>query len=135
MDEEIAQRGARTYAAEVKNKNEKHIAAIETDAGGFSPDGFSGEVSDEKFAKLKQWKELFLPYGIYKFEKGWSGVDVSFLKNISDGALMELITDSQRYFDVHHSPADVFEAVNRREMQFGSAALAGMIYLIDKYGL
>ncbi|MCX6161718.1 MAG: M20/M25/M40 family metallo-hydrolase [Ignavibacteriae bacterium] len=135
MDEEIAQRGARTYAKEVKEKNEKHIAAIESDAGGFSPDGFTGDASDEKFAKLKEWKEFFRPYGIYKIEKGWSGVDVSFLKDVCDAALMELITDSQRYFDFHHSPADVFETINRREMQLGSAALAGLIYLIDKYGL
>ena len=47
--------------------------------------------------------------------------------------LIGLIVDSQQYFDYHHSANDVFENVNRREMQLGSASLAGLIYLIDKY--
>ncbi|TRZ64977.1 peptidase M28 family protein [bacterium] len=134
MDEEIAQRGARTYAETVKAKNEKHIAAIESDAGGFLPLGFSCEISDDKLMKMQQWKSLLQPYGIFFIEKGWSGVDISFLKE-QDFPLMELVTNSQRYFDYHHSPADVFETVNRRELQLGSASIASLVYLIDKYGL
>jgi hypothetical protein len=42
--------------------------------------------------------------------------------------------DSQRYFDIHHSSNDVFENVNRRELELGAAAMTSMIYLIDQYG-
>ena len=42
--------------------------------------------------------------------------------------------DSQRYFDYHHSADDVFENVNKRELELGGAALATLIYLIDSQG-
>ena len=132
MDEEIDQKGGRYYAE--KMKNEKHIAAIETDGGGFVPHGFSFSGTPEQIAKLKSFKEYFTPYWLHYFENGGGGVDISFLKN-SGAALIGLVVDSQRYFDYHHSAGDRFETVNRREMQLGAAAIAGLVYLIDKYGL
>lgn len=132
MDEEIDQKGGRYYAE--KMKNEKHIAAIETDGGGFVPHGFSFSGTPGQTAALKSFKEYFAPYWLHYFENGGGGVDISFLKN-SGAALIGLVVDSQRYFDYHHSAADRFENVNRREMQLGAAAMAGLIYLIDKYGL
>jgi hypothetical protein len=44
------------------------------------------------------------------------------------------IPDSQRYFDYHHSDKDVFETVNKRELELGAASIASMVYLVDKYG-
>ena len=43
--------------------------------------------------------------------------------------------DSQRYFDYHHTAADTFDAVNKRELELGAASMAALVYLIDKYGL
>jgi hypothetical protein len=42
------------------------------------------------------------------------------------------VPDSQRYFDFHHANSDVLEAVNRRELELGSAAIAALIYLLDQ---
>jgi len=134
MDEEIDQKGGRKYAEIVKDKKEKHIAAIESDGGGFTPHGFSFEANDTQIEKLKSFQKYLEPYWMHLFVKGGSGVDVSFLKE-SGAALIGLIVDSQRYFDYHHSANDVFENVNRREMQLGSASIAALVYLIDKYGL
>ena len=134
MDEEINQRGAKKYAEIVKAKNEKHIAAIESDGGGFTPFGFSIDANDTARAKIQSWHPLLLPYGIYYLEKGGSGVDVWYLKD-QKIPLIGLDVDSQRYFDFHHSSNDVFENVNRREMQLGSASIASLVYLIDEYGL
>ncbi len=132
MDEEIDQMGGRYYAE--ATKNEKHIAAIESDGGGLIPHGFSFSGTREQTEKLRIFKEFFTPYLIHYFEKGGGGVDISFLRN-SGAALIGLVVDSQRYFDHHHSANDVFESVNRREMQMGAAAIAGLVYLIDKYEL
>lgn len=133
MDEEVAQRGARKYAQIIKDKNEKHIVAIESDEGGFLPLGFSCEVSDTQFQILQNWKKLLEPYGLYVIQRGGGGVDISFLKNYGVPQI-GLLTNSQRYFDYHHSPNDVFENVNRRELQLGTAAITSLIYLIDTYG-
>ncbi len=134
MDEEIDQKGGRKYAEIVKAKNEIHLAAIETDGGGFTPHGFSFEVSEEKLQQYKDLQKYFAPYWMHLFVKGGGGVDVSFLKETGT-TLIGLITDSQRYFDYHHSANDVFENVNRRELQLGSASIAALVYLIDKYDI
>jgi carboxypeptidase Q len=133
MDEESAQRGGKKYASVVKEKNDKHLAAIESDAGGFTPFGFSMSTSSDTVAMVSKWKDLFLPYGIYLFEKGYSGVDIHPLKGLGFPGI-GLITDSQRYFDYQHSEADTFDKVNKREMQLGSAAISSLVYLLDKYG-
>jgi carboxypeptidase Q len=132
MDEEIDQAGGRKYAE--LTKNEKHIAAIESDGGGFVPFGFSMDGTPEQVEKLKSFQKDFEPYWLFYFRKGGGGVDISFLKKAGI-PLIGLVVDSQRYFDYHHSGNDVFENVNRREMQLGSAAMASLIFLIDKYGL
>ena len=134
MDEEIDQKGGRKYAEIVKAKNEIHLAAIETDGGGFTPHGFSFDVSEEKLQQYKDLQKYFAPYWMHLFVKGGGGVDVSFLKETGT-TLIGLITDSQRYFDYHHSANDVFENVNRRELQLGSASIAALVYLIDKYDI
>ncbi len=38
--------------------------------------------------------------------------------------LLFLVTDSQRYFDYHHSALDVVANVNERELALGAAAVA-----------
>lgn len=134
-NEENGTRGARKYAEEVEAKNEKHIFALESDAGGFTPRGFHFDVTPAVFDKLKQWAPLFEPYGGNMFvNNGESGVDISFLKKMGV-SLSGLAPDSQRYFDIHHSRADVFESVNKRELELGAINMAALIYLADKYGL
>lgn len=133
MDEEMNQRGAETYAKETISLNEEHYFAFESDRGGFSPLGFSVDADSTFIIKVKPWFGLLYEYGVYRIEEGFSGVDIAPLKD-HNIPLAALITDSQRYFDYQHAESDVFEAVNRREMQLGSAAMTSFIYFIDKYG-
>jgi hypothetical protein len=128
----MEQRGAKAYADAMKHT--KHIAAIEADRGGFTPFGFSIDGTPEQVKKVQSWKNLLLPYGLYYFAKGGSGVDVNFLKPMGV-PLLGLMPDSQRYFDYHHSVNDSFDKVNIRELQLGTASMAAIVYLIDEYGL
>jgi hypothetical protein len=131
MDEEIAQSGGRKYAEEAARNNEEHYFAIESDRGVFTPRGFSIDAGDERLAALQALKPFFTLYGIHEFFRGGSGVDIAPLKDYFELALAGLVTDSQRYFDLHHAATDTFDQVNRREMQLGTAAMAALIYLID----
>jgi hypothetical protein len=134
MNEENGLRGGVKYADEAKRLNENHIAAIETDAGGFSPRGFDIDASNTIIDKIKSWELLLKPYGLREIEKGGSGSDIGPLK-APNVALIGYRPDSQRYFDVHHAATDVFEAVNKRELELGAASIAALVYLIDHYGL
>jgi carboxypeptidase Q len=134
-NEENGLRGGEKYAAEAKRKFEKHLFALESDAGGFTPRGFSLDVSDLQFEKVQPWRKLFQPYGGDTFTRGGSGADVDPLKEAFAIPAAGLYPDPQRYFDVHHAASDVFEAVNKRELEMGAVNMAILIYLVDKYGL
>lgn len=134
-NEENGLRGGNKYAEEAKAKNEKHILAIESDAGGFTPRalGFSG--SEEQFQKFLSWKSLIAPYGCNELVKGGGGADIGPLNRALKTPTASLNPDTQRYFDIHHARSDVFEAVNKRELELGAVNMAALIYLVDKYGL
>ncbi len=133
-NEENGLRGGTKYAEEAKAKGEKHIFALESDAGGFTPRGFSVVVNKEQMAKLQSWLPLLSPYGTEEFTNGGGGADVSPLNRLGT-PVSELNPDPQRYFDLHHARSDVFEKVNKRELLLGAVNMAALIYLIDKYGL
>ena len=134
MNEENGGKGADKYLEIAKLNKEKHLLAIESDAGGYSPRGFGMTMSIEQKKKVKTWKDLFLPYGVYDFEGEGGGADINDLKTIGC-ALMGLRPDAQRYFDLHHTDNDTIDKVNERELELGAAAMAMMIYLVSEYGL
>ena len=135
-NEENGLRGGNKYAEEAKEKNEKHIFALESDAGGFTPRALGFTMSEEQYQKVLLWKPLIAPYGCSEFNRGGGGADIGPLRRAFPAtALGGLSPDSQRYFDIHHARNDVFENVNKRELELGAVNMAALIYLIDKYGL
>ncbi|AMR31354.1 peptidase M28 [Mucilaginibacter sp. PAMC 26640] len=138
MNEENGHKGGTKYAELAAKNKEEHIAAIETDEGGFTPRGFSFEgASSSKLKEInRNWKTLLEPYEADRLVAGGGGTDISPLKEtVPSVMLMGFRPDSQRYFDIHHTPNNVFENVNKRELELGAAAIAAMVYLIDQHGL
>lgn len=123
--------GREMYAAYVKKKEEKHLFALGTDAGGYSPRGFSLDMSPQRRRLIYPWKDYFLPYGVYDFDQTEAIQDISPLKKL-DIPLAELVVDTQRYFDYHHSEQDTFDKVNKRELLLGAVAMTQLIFMIDK---
>jgi len=137
INEENGDRGGDKYAELAAKNKEDHIAAIETDLGGFTPRGFGFDgLSPTVLKKLREsWGDLLAPYGSGEFLAGGGGSDIGPLKEKTPGVvLIGYLPDSQRYFDIHHSPNDVFENVNKRELELGAASMAALIYLIDQHG-
>jgi hypothetical protein len=137
MNEENGGRGGASYYQYVREKKEFPLASIESDAGGFTPRGFTFEGDASVFGpfyeKVSSYQALLEPYGL-KFSKGGSGADIGPLRPLK-GLLVGYSPDSQRYFDLHHTAADVLETVNARELELGAASMAALVYLLDLYGL
>ena len=132
MNEENGSRGGLAYA-EKDRPGEKHVAAIESDEGGFTPHGFG--VSDSvAHAKLQRWAPVFKFMDANRIELGGGGADIGPLAR-KGVPLMSLIVDTHRYFDFHHSDNDTYEAVNERELALGAAAMAIFSYIIAEEGL
>lgn len=132
MNEENGTRGAKKYAELAKLNGENHIGGLESDAGGHTPRGFSIDANEKNTKLVQSWKKLLSPYGLHDLDKGGSGADISPLKD-ENVTLVGYRPDSQRYFDYHHTSRDTFDKVNKRELELGSASMASIIYLMDKY--
>jgi hypothetical protein len=134
MNEENGTRGGSKYAELAKAEGKKQLFAIESDAGGFGciALGITGTATQK--AKVRDWLPLFAPYGIFAMPDGGGGADISTLA--AQGAFLSgIFHDSQRYFDLHHAPNDVFEAVNKRELEMGAIAMTAICWLVSEHGL
>ena len=134
MNEENGLKGGLKYAELAKSNNEKHIAAIESDAGGFTPRGFGATCDSLQLIKLKIWEPLFKQYGVEEVSEGGGGSDIGPLKN-QGVVLIGFSPDSQRYFDLHHTTVDTFDKVSKRELELGAANIAALTWLLSQYGL
>ncbi len=134
MNEENGLRGGTEYARIAALKKKNHIAAIESDDGGFTPRGFSMTATDAVKTKIRNWRNILEPYGLHSFEDEGGGADIGPLAN-QGTALIGFLPDSQRYFRYHHTKEDTLDKVDKRELALGAASIAALVYLLDSYGL
>ena len=135
MNEENGTRGGLKYAELAEKNKENHLIALESDGGGFAPRGFGVTAEDATLEKFRSWLPHFDQNTVGFIKKGGGGVDIGPLNKTLGTPTIGFVVDSQRAFDIHHSPADVFSTVHPRELELGTASIAGLIYLIDKYGI
>jgi len=134
MNEEFGGTGGIDYASSQRRRNEIHIAALESDRGGFRPLGLGIGGSKDRFSHFLKWEPLFHAVGLMWLRQGGGGVDIGPLGK-SGTVLCGLIPDSQRYFHVHHSAKDTLSTVNPRELELGTIAMALWAYLIAQEGI
>ncbi|MEO5905281.1 MAG: M28 family peptidase [Saprospiraceae bacterium] len=138
MNEENGLVGALKYAELAIAKKEYHVAAIESDNGGHTPQAFgcaagADGLLDQHLSHMSTYMNLLEPYYI-QLQAGGGGADIGPLKPTA-GILIGLRPDNGRYYDYHHSEIDILENVHPRELASGSAAMTSLVYLIDQYGI
>jgi len=134
MNEEFGGSGGRDYAIAGGRKKETHLAAIESDNGGFLPLRFGVGGSPQTLKRLQGWEYLFKLLGMFWIREGGGGVDIAPLAK-QGTVTIGLVPDSQRYFDFHHSAKDVLAAVHPRELELGAIAMAIFAYVIAQEGI
>ncbi len=134
MNEENGARGGTAYANYAKENKLIHLAAIESDAGGFTPRNFGATTTEDKLRSLRGYAPLLQAYGIEEVLASGGGVDIGPLKE-QGTCLIGFGPDSQRYFDIHHTAVDIFDKVNKRELELGAGNIAALVWLISEYGL
>ena len=128
-NEENGLRGGRAYA--VAHGGEHHVAALETDSGGFAPRGFRVDTHGDAAvrARLDEIASLLAPLGATTLEDGEGGADISPLTEA--GVLgLGLSVDGRTYFDIHHTAADTLDKVDPQALADGVAAIAVMAYVL-----
>ncbi|MDH3283827.1 MAG: M28 family peptidase [Acidobacteriota bacterium] len=128
-NEERGLEGGLTYREKHLGELGRHVAAMESDSGGFAPRGFSFEGTDEAAERLQGLLELFAPLGSLALRRGGSGADI--LPIVEEGVPgLGLIVDSTHYFDYHHTAADTFDKVEPSELKDALAAFTLMTWLL-----
>ena len=128
MNEENGLRGGRQYFQD--HRNEKHVAAIETDAGAAAPTGFSTTLKGDALTAFESRARALAKIGAAHFEVSQeTGADTSFL--VESGVPgFGLIPDPLHYFDYHHSPADTLDKIDPKELAQDTAAVAALAYIL-----
>ena len=135
-NEENGLAGARSYAA--RHAKENHVAGIESDSGGFRPQGLSLDMEDEDkeqkaLEQLTEILSLLEPIGATRAKFGYSGADVGQLKTLGC-ACMGLNVDGRLYFNTHHTHADTVDKVNPKELTDCAITLAVAAYVLADIG-
>jgi carboxypeptidase Q len=133
-NEENGLAGGRQYAQDHAAELANHVAAIESDSGGFRPVGLSVECADPArqeiaAAQLRDIVRLLEPLGAMDVETGFSGADVGPMKD-AGVVLMGHRVEGSIYFDYHHTPADTLDKVDPGELAQNVAAMATVAYVI-----
>jgi carboxypeptidase Q len=112
-NEENGLRGGQGYAAQTTS--EKHVLAIESDAGVFAPTGFNTDAKGKDREALEDIAKLLAPVHANSITDGGGGADIGPLK--THGAVMAgLEVHGERYFWFHHTDGDTVDKLTEHEV-------------------
>lgn len=127
-NEENGLAGGKAYAKAHAHEIEKHVLAIESDAGTFKPKGFECTGNESNLALAREMSVLLGSIDATIIQEGGGGADIGPL--IEKGVPgMELLVEESKYFRYHHTNADTIDKLNPYELNLCSAAMAIMAYI------
>jgi carboxypeptidase Q len=128
-NEENGLRGALGYRDAYATELERHVLAIESDAGVFKPRGFGFGGSDDAYAIVRDIGTLLSGIDAANITQPGGGADIGPL--MREGVPgMGLIVDGREYFWYHHTDADTIDKLDPREIAECVAAMAVMAYVV-----
>jgi len=130
MSEEIRATGGRAHAESHRAELGRYVAAIEADAGGAPPVGFTAGVGPGGLELLAGIAGLLKGLGADPVQAGYSGADIEPLRALGQVPVLGLRLDGTHYFDWHHTPGDTLDKVDPAELAQGAAAMAVMAYVL-----
>jgi Zn-dependent M28 family amino/carboxypeptidase len=128
-NEEFGLSGARAYAAAYQGQAEQHVLGLESDLGAFQPYGLAARVAPDKLPLVRTIQSVLEPLGIaYLGTEASGGADVGQLRTLGM-PVMDVMTDAEPYFDLHHTANDTFDKVDPALVRLNVAAFAVIAYL------
>ena len=128
-NEENGGKGNKGYRDMHLDEMDKHVLAIESDGGVFSPKGFGFSGNDSARKIVEEIHELMKPIGANTISDGGRAADVAPL-NDEGVPVMSLKVDGSKYFWYHHTNADTFDKIDFNEFNRCIAAMAIMAYVV-----
>jgi len=128
-NEEFGLSGAKAYAAKYEDAIDKHVLGLESDLGAFQPYGLTARVAPDKLPLVRTIQSVLEPLGVaYLGTEASGGADVGQLRPLGM-PVMDLKTDAEPYFDLHHTANDTFDKVDPQLVRLNVAAFTVIAYL------
>lgn len=120
--------GGRAYGE--AHKDEAVVLAAESDFGADRVYRVSSKVAETGLPLIAEINRVLAPLGIAPTRNNASegGADVQPLGATGAG-ILELEQDGIRYFDLHHTPDDTFDKVDKAQLDQNVAAYAAAVWL------
>jgi carboxypeptidase Q len=130
-NEENGLRGGNAYRDAHRAELAKHIFAIESDSGVFRPEGLglAATAPLQVRSNVQEIAKLLSGIGADRIAANGGGADIGpIMREGVVGASLDV--EGDRYFDIHHTPADTFDKVNERDLSLCVATMAVFAYTI-----
>ena len=126
-NEENGLRGGKAYAEAHARELDRHVVAIEADAGAGRPLGLAVHAGPGGAGRIAALARLLLDDPLILEQIG--GADIEPLA-AGSVPLLGLLQDESRYFDWHHTAADTFDKIDPRALAESTAFLATLAYAL-----
>lgn len=129
-NEENGMRGGNGYRDQHAQQAAKHILALESDLGVFAPArlGFTGSEAAQKI--MADIATLLAPLGLQNIGPGGGGADIGPIATLGKVPMMAYQGDADKYFTIHHTPADTVDRIAPAEVSKAAAAIAAVVYVV-----
>jgi carboxypeptidase Q len=130
-NEENGGKGALAYRDAHAGQLEKHVLAMESDNGAFTPYGFRFSGSDAALGRVQQVAALLQPIGASKVTREKESPEADIAPLVERGVPgVGLDVERSRYFWFHHSEGDTLDKLDPSELARCVAAMAVMAYVV-----
>jgi Zn-dependent M28 family amino/carboxypeptidase len=130
--EEVGLHGARAYAAKHEADLARHVVAGESDFGAGRVWRFRSQFGAEALPKAATIASALKPLGVAPGDNAaGGGADVGPLK-AKGVPVFDLSQDGSDYFDLHHTPDDTLDKIDREQLKQNVAAWAVTLYLLSE---
>ena len=127
-NEENGLMGGKTYAKLHAKEIPNHVLAVESDAGTFKPKGYDFGGSAKGMELAKEICSLLGVIDASSCEEGGGGADIGPIMEMGVPG-MGLLVDDSKYFNYHHTNADMMDKLNPREIALCTASMAVLTYV------
>jgi carboxypeptidase Q len=86
--------------------------------------------NDEARQVVEAIGALLRPAGFPPVVRGGGGADIGPIAQLGGTPQMALLGDGERYFVIHHTPADTVERIAPGEVSKAAAGIAAMVWVI-----
>jgi hypothetical protein len=130
--EEVGIWGGRDYGE--KHANEPHAFARESDFGAGKVWGVDFRLPESASALRGQIVSALAPLGVVpRKELAGGGADVGAIIAAQKLGIIDLQQDGTKYFDLHHTPDDTLDKIDKAELRQNVAAWVATLALVANY--